>query len=464
MIKQFLLIITLSLITGYLTYSATDSIFSLSLQIPAYSGQNIDVGYTYGSKILLKDQIKLNSHGYSQYSGIEHEGIYFIRLADSTSFEFMITQPGYYVVQINDGKMNIEGNAACEAYHRYIHSISVKLHLIDSLKNISHKTIDPVLLIILRKKIEEYQSAIDSMTSDLAEKYCGSFLGNYAKALLPIDVSLVDISQNRMVSDSGNILNKLWLYRKHYFDNTDFNDPRLIYTPVLEDKIISYLDRMVYNSPDSICTAIDIILTRSQDTEVTRFLATLLLERYCKLKHLEPGEKVYVYLVNHFFLAGKAPWLSDSDIRLLTEEAQKMQAVLSGTVVPEIVLTDASGRECSLLAIQKEITILVFWDFQCPTCKRIIQDLINLTEKKYFLDLQVYTIYTGKEIDIWKAWNYKKLPGTWINTIQNPENPVSVQFNISHIPSLFILDKNKVIVRKNITVPQLESYLSEYMK
>ena len=78
--------------------------------------------------------------------------------------------------------------------------------------------------------------------------------------------------------------------------------------------------------------------------------------------------------------------------------------------------------------------------------------------------MQVYSIYTGSDVDVWKAWNYKKLPDSWINTYQDPSNPVSTQYNINFMPTLFVLDKNKIIMRKEITVPQLDEYLFLYAK
>ncbi len=106
---------------------------------------------------------------------------------------------------------------------------------------------------------------------------------------------------------------------------------------------------------------------------------------------------------------------------------------------------------------------MLFWDFSCPNCKRILQDLIDLVKKYNYVDLQVYSIYTGNDLDVWKAWNYKKLPTTWINTYQDSDDPASIQFNITQTPTIFILDKNKVIIKKNITVPQLDEYLFQYV-
>ncbi len=463
MIKQLLLIIAISIVSEQLYCSSSDSVYSLTIQLKAYAGQNVELGYSYGSKILFKDQIKLDSEGRGQYSHIDHEGIYFLSMDDSSAFEFMITQSGYYNILSDNGKISIQGNTACETYQQYLFSVSRKLHLIDSLKRDSETSNDPIIMQTMRMKIANHRTAIDSITLEIANSYKGNLLGNYAKAMLPVKISGNSSSHNLTESDSISFLTSIYKFKQHYFDNITFSDTRLLYTPVIEDKINSYLDRMVYSSPDSLCQAIDILLLKSSEPEVTQFIASLLIQKFSQQKHREGSEHAYIHLVQDFYLAGKAPWLSTREIRLLSDEVQRMRPVLTGNAAPEIELFDATGRKCSLYAIQKELTIVLFWDFSCPNCKRILQDLINLVKKYNYLDLQVYSIYTGNDLDIWKAWNYKKLPATWINTYQDSDDPASIRFNIPYTPAIFILDKNKVIIKKNITVPQLDEYLFQYV-
>ncbi len=461
MIKRLLLISTLSIVFVQFIHCTPDTIFFLSVHLKNYNGRNTDLGYTYGRKVLFKDQIKLDNEGNGVYKGIDHGGIYFLRMPDSSAFEFMLTQSGYYDIFYSNGRITIRGNPATEAYDRYSSSVNNQLRQIDSLKNIA-ETRETIQNKDVRMKINHCKDSIESLTKVLAEIYEGSLLGSYAKALLPVKIPPDLLSSGLRETDSSGMIETLYFYKQHFFDNIDFSDPALIYTPVIEDKISSYLDHMVKNSPDTLCKAIDKIIGLSFNPEVKEFVTTLLMQKFRLLRHHKPGEQAYIHLVQDYYLSGETPWVSDREKQLLTEEIKKMQPVLDGTVAPEIELSDATGRSCSLQAVQSELTILIFWDFSCANCRRIMQDFINLIKKYYYMDIQVYSVYTGTDLDIWKAWNYKKLPGTWINTYQKPDNPVSSYFNIEYIPAIFILDTNKVILKKNITVSELDSYLFQH--
>ncbi len=457
--KQLLLIVALSIVSIKSVYPLSNANFLLTVDLPDFAGQKIDLGYYYGNKILLKDQLKLDSEGKTLYKDIDHEGIYFLRLTDSTSFEFMITQPGYYSFHSANGIITIRGNAACEAYDNYLHGINNIVRQTDSIQHSMKSSNDISVIQAMRLKIAQQRDKIDSLTVELVNKYKGELLGNYAKALLPVSAEGFFSDVFIQGQDSLTLVAELYNYKKHYFDNIAFNDARLIYTPVIEDKINNYLDRIVVHNVDSICQALDMILSKSSDSTMIRFIASTLLYKYGKQKHKNPEELVFMHLVENFYLTPKAFWLSKKEIKFLSEEYKRRQRIQTGNIAPEIELSDMTGRRCSLYAIQSEITILLFWDFSCPNCRKILQDFIDLTQKYHYIDMKIYSIYTGSDLDVWKAWNYKKLPATWINTYQLSSDPVTHTYSITNVPTIIILDTNKVIVRKNITVPELDEYL-----
>lgn len=463
MLKRLLLITTFSIAFSRLSYSLiADPLYPMTLMLNNLADQTVNLGYSYGTKILLSEKIKLDAEGSGAYNGIDHEGIYFLRLPDSSAYEFIVDRPGIYTIKSDDGKIIIDGNPATEAYDRYLKSVRRELMQIDSLKKGMDTLRNKLHIKSLQTRIAESKIRIDSMTSALADQYRGSFLGSYARALIPVKSSSFLPNERKQAADSLNFRKMLYLYRAHYFNNIDFYDNRLIYTPVIEDKIFSYLDRLIPNTPDSLNKAIDLLLTKSSEPKMTQYIATILLQKYHKERFSDTGEKVYIHLIQDFYLTGKAFWLSDKDTQLLAGELEKTEHIATGNIAPELILDDISGRKCSLYAVQSELIALIFWDFSCQDCRRIIQDFINLTKKYFYLNMQVFSVYTGNDLDVWKAWYYKKLPGSWINTYQDPDQPVSMQYNITHVPAIFILDQNKVILKKNITIPELDEFLFQF--
>ena len=55
-----------------------------------------------------------------------------------------------------------------------------------------------------------------------------------------------------------------YYYRNHYFDNFNISDPRLLRTPFYEDKIMTYLTKVVPQIPDSLIPYADYFIEKSQ--------------------------------------------------------------------------------------------------------------------------------------------------------------------------------------------------------
>jgi peroxiredoxin len=460
MFKQLLLIIALFSVLIKTMAITPDSCYVLNLELRNHCMQHTVLACYYGNKIKLKDTILLDSNGIASYSGIHHEGIYFLRFIDSSFFEFMITGCGNIDILVEGDKINARGNSGTEAFDWYLKLTEKKIHTIDSLKKSIEPIEDPSKIRFTQHKIAELKSDIDKYMEELAISYEGNLLGSYAKALLPVQHILSDSDLSTQNLDSTGLIVRIYAYRNHYFDNINFNDPALIYTPVLEDRITNYLDHMVYNSADSICRAVDLLMTKSAQIPIAQFISTILLQKYRDQKQQDPGGKVYSYILQNYFLSGKTPWVSDKDLRLLSEEFHKMNLVSVGTIAPEIELPDIIGRKCSLHSVEMKFTILFFWDLECPTCKQVMTDFKDLMRKYYYVEAQVYTVYTGTDREAWKTWNIKRLPATWINTYQSPLQQVSSIYDIKTVPAIFLLDSNKTIISKNITIPELDDFFS----
>src|SRR5690606_23910006 len=55
-------------------------------------------------------------------------------------------------------------------------------------------------------------------------------------------------------------LKRFMYYRKHYFDNIDLADPRMLRSPLLFNKVESFVDKLTVQHPDSVSGTIDHIL------------------------------------------------------------------------------------------------------------------------------------------------------------------------------------------------------------
>src|SRR5690606_20318570 len=90
--------------------------------------------------------------------------------------------------------------------------------------------------------------------------------------------------------------------QKHYFDNINLTDERLIRTPpVLINKINRFLDQYTIPTPDSINVAIDHILeTAKPNYDMFQFLLQNIFNKYAKSKIMS-HESVYIHIAQKYY-------------------------------------------------------------------------------------------------------------------------------------------------------------------
>jgi len=431
---------------------------TIDIDAPSLANRSIELGYFYGSKTFLGDTIRINSNGTGKYIGDYREGIYFLIMPDSSFHEFMVTNGNNYLITISridiKYRVGLKGNQVSEGFDAYNREFSVILKSIDSLKLGLQQTTDQFLRTKLNEELNDESGKLEILKSQYILEYRGSFLEKYLLALSPVDVNKI----NQSKGDSNQLISRLKLYQQHYLDNIDFNDERLIYTPILYEKVNTYLDKIVQQAPLALTMAIDTMFTAIRNNEVRQFILEELIKKY-RLSIKRPlNEYVYAHLIEHYILTGHAPWMSSEQIHQFNTELGLIKPTLLLQSAPEINLPGADKLFYSLNALKSGYTILIFWDLNCPICKKVIQDLKTTVLKYNYLNISVYTIYTGTDFDFWRNFVQAKVPGTWINTHEVENNKVIRMYNISLTPMIILLNSDKKIIDKSLTVKELDSF------
>jgi thiol-disulfide isomerase/thioredoxin len=431
------------------------------------SSLTVKLAYYYGSRVFLQDSISLETSGKLAYTGDFHKGIYLLVFPNSKVYEFMVNENNELSISISSGKngysASIRGDSISKAFDIYSKKMIGILDHLDSLKHALSITKSDIVSSKIKKNIKTVKDSLQLVNEVLSIKYHGTFLGNYLHAQIP--VSMPKLMEKGISSDSLGLLMKLYYYKNHYLDNINWSDQRLIYTPVMEKKIKEYFIKFVQKKPDSITEAIDTIINKTNNQEVYRFLTEMLFDKYEQNKHKSLDEYAYLHLVKQYYLGGKTPWMNDEQISILEDEYNRIWPASIGQVAPSISLPDKDDQIVHLNNIRSAYTLVFFWDYECTHCKRILQELVSLESKYRYLDIKVMSVFTGEDMDVWKAYLAKKIPQAWENTYQKGQEikPISV-YNVNSIPSIYLLDANKVILNKNVTVSELDGYFFDHSK
>ena len=150
------------------------------------------------------------------------------------------------------------------------------------------------------------------------------FYTKILKLMRDIDVPEVPLDAKGKVLDSNF---RYYYFKSHYWDYTDFNDDRLLFTPIFEKKFKYFFNELVIKNTDTIKKEIDYVISKikNSNSKINRYCLATLLNDFANSK-IMGHEELYVYLVKNYYANGKAPWVAPADLKRMREDADKISA------------------------------------------------------------------------------------------------------------------------------------------
>lgn len=127
---------------------------------------------------------------------------------------------------------------------------------------------------------------------------------------------------------------------------------------------------------------------------------------------------------------------------------------------PDFVLSTFKGKSLSLSGFEDKVIILDFWATSCPPCLKEIPDFIKLYDK--YRDKGLVII--GISLDKGNAEKVKKFcqnNGVNYPVAMGNYEITKIYGGIRYIPTTFIIDKNKNIVKKFIGYTSIDVFERE---
>ncbi|MFT7520369.1 MAG: glutaredoxin [Kiritimatiellia bacterium] len=250
-------------------------------------------------------------------------------------------------------------------------------------------------------------------------------------------------------------------FRAHFFDTVDFSDPRLLRTPIVENKVDQFLEKLTYQTPAHQIQATDEILAlASANPEVYKTWAVHLLNRYAKSKTV-CMDAAYVHVADRVYKAGLATWSDAETTKRIVDNADRMRPTLCGAVVPDAPLTGQDGKTVSVQGIAADFTVLYVWKTDCGHCKTTGRALREQLLSFDGRSVALLTVETSLNEDWQLALNRVGLVTKnpmWVHAqVRGPE--FHQAYDTRTVPQIFILDRDKRVVSKRINAEQVSQVL-----
>jgi thiol-disulfide isomerase/thioredoxin len=445
--------------------------YEISFTLSGLTDSTIYLAYHLGDKQYLRDSVKIDRSGNGRFSGSESlpEGIYMIVLPGRKYFEILISEDQFFSLTCSYSDyfktMKFSGseeNSAFVDYQRkWVRMQDESVEINNRLQNNKANNDSVRIISEVRKNQEE---KMKTYLNEVINNNKGSLLALLVKAILPIEVPPVILPPNTVNPDSVRWF-RSYLYNKdHFFDNIDFSDERLLRTPILLSKLDVFFTNVVIQLADSINKEIDRIIKKcSGNYKVFQFVSVYLFNHF-RESEVMGHDAVMVKIADDIYLSGKADWTTKEWRDNLRQEVDRIRPNLIGVKGHDLVMDSYTGVFVSLYDINKDFTVLYFWEPDCGHCKESTPRLKAFYEKAKNESIEVFAVCTQPDKAKWEKF-IRDNSLTWING-WDPKRITNFDYyyNVQSTPTVYVLDKNKVIIAKKLPVESIGPFIENWRK
>jgi thiol-disulfide isomerase/thioredoxin len=441
----------------------TQNLPNIDITIKGLKDTTCLLAYRFGSKIFVKDSITIDGKGRGHIESDKRYGggVYLYVLPDKQTFmEFIISDDQEFTLKTDTAdlvkNMLVSGSEENELfynYRKYVDPLGMEIgNLSQEYQDLEDQ--DSKEAKKIKEQLTEKNDKINDYRKGIIEDNPESFLTKLFLAMKDPEIPEIPILSNGRPDSTF----QYRYFKAHYFDHMDFGDSVLLRTPIFEEKLKFYFEKMILQIPDSVIKEVDIVLAKCTNKETFRFVLQTLLIKYERSK-LMGSENIFVHLALSYYTEDRAFWADSAQIARIQTRAKQLEPIMLGQKAPNLIMLDYYNNPRSLWQVDAEYTVLYFWAFDCGHCKKVTPKLKTLYEKVHPLGVEVFAVTTKQEEKGWRDYiDAKELP--WINCHDiGGRNRIHKVYDIYSTPVTYLLDKNKEILAKRIDIATLRKIL-----
>lgn len=445
--KGFLFTLTVSFFGLILLFSSERAVAQTSIEvtIKGLSKDSCSIAYHFGDKQYVKGKFYIDAAGSGTFKSTEtlKEGIYMLVFPNRSYLEILMHGEDFKIsVDASNMKDCIfEGSKENQLFQSYIAQVS---SLGKKRQEIESSTSDES---IRMKKMGEVDDEMSAFRDKFIADNGGMLVSKIVKAMADIHIP------ESIPAD------KQYIYlREHLFDNIDFKDEWVMRSPILNNKIEYYIEKLTVQDPDSIIEVVDELVEKvTVNDELFKYTVITLLNKYAQSKTMFAAN-VYVHIVQQYYLTGRAVWATDQQLEKMKDRELNMRNNILGVQAKDVELHTLSEKNVRMSEIRSEYLVLFFWDPDCDHCLEIGDQLAQFYKKYHSKGVKILGLCTDPEKDKMEEAVIQH-SFTWTNGIPVSKQ-VIVDYDVYSTPLIYLLDKERKVVARRIDVASLTEFIS----
>ncbi len=158
----------------------------------------------------------------------------------------------------------------------------------------------------------------------------------------------------------------------------------------------------------------------------------------------------------------KKEWPNYYQAKSFIATVDKMKALAIGHAAPEISLPNPEGQIVKLSSFKGKYVLVDFWAKWCGPCRQENPSVVKAYAKFKDKGFTVFGVSLDRNMDDWKrAIQEDGLTWTQVSDLKYWQSEAAKTYNITSIPFSLLLDKNGIIIAKNLRGAALEAKLTE---
>lgn len=381
-------------------------------------------------------------------------GAYMVLLPDSSSFQVLLDEGQFFSMQTNAGSlekdMQVDGSQVNELAYQ---ARQLQYEQQAAFEAMTQETNDPIFLEQQRNRlIGEYFAYLQG----LFEQHPQSLFTKLRRAEQEPQVSEV-----RQADGSIDYNVQIHLYRIHFWDNVDFNDPRLLRTPVIFNKLITYLEQLTPLQTDAMIQSIDELMAQvPANSEYYRFFAEWIAQDFRpSYSPLLDPEAIYIHIVNEYLTDSRAFWADSTQVYAWKLRAKHKAGSLVGNPGTDIKANDVQNCPRSLFDMEAPYIVLYFYHADCSHCIEQTPKLVQFAQEWKNKGLEVYAVAMDTEDAEWKQFIADNHMENWVNVNDAESQDIYEDYYVMGTPCIYLLNPNRMIIGKNLEIEHIPAII-----
>ncbi len=250
---------------------------------------------------------------------------------------------------------------------------------------------------------------------------------------------------------------------RHYWENVNFADTNYVHHPeVTEQAWVNFIDVLRLVSAQTGDAALRTLFEHAAREKKCYLHLTSLADKYL----YDPNspmrnEELYISVLDAILEAS----VMDDTEKVRPQARRKLaQKNRMGTKALDFTYTLANGRQSSLHSIKADYTLLFINNPGCHACGEMIKALKRspsicraIAQKR----MKLLSIYPDMDLVEWRR-HLTDFPTEWINGYDKGQSIEQKNlYDLKAIPTLYLLDREKVVLLKDATAEAVEEYLEK---